>query len=74
MMVSILPYVQITLGVLLTLGILLQRSDATLGTAFGVDASGGAQFSRRGFERILFFVTLTVGGLFIISTFLALIL
>ncbi|MCK5060151.1 MAG: preprotein translocase subunit SecG [Candidatus Pacebacteria bacterium] len=73
MIEGILPYVQIILGVILILSILLQRSDASLGSAFGGDSGGGTQFSRRGFERVLFIGTIVVACLFTISAFLALI-
>lgn len=71
---NILPYIQITLAVLLTASVLLQQSDSGLGGAFG----GGDDFSgthtRRGFEKILFNATIILGILFVVSAFLALII
>ncbi len=72
--VSVLPYIQIILGVLLTIGILLQRSEASLGGAFGGDGWGGAAHARRGMEKTLFRATGILSILFILSIFAALIL
>ncbi len=73
--VLILPYAQIVLAVLLVVAILLQRTSASLGGAFG----GGDNFSsafhtRRGFEKTLFVASIAIAVLFVISAFLALIL
>ena len=70
---SALPYIQIVLGVVLIFVILIQRSDASLGSAFGGDSGGGTQFTRRGFERVLFIGTIVVACLFTFSALLALI-
>jgi len=71
---NLLPYIQILLSILLITVVLLQRSDAGLGGAFGGgdDFSGG--HTKRGAEKILFNLTIILGGLFILSTFLALII
>ncbi|MEK7180339.1 MAG: preprotein translocase subunit SecG [Patescibacteria group bacterium] len=69
---SVLPYIQILLSILLILGILIQRSEAGLGSGFGVDGFSSTHYSRRGFEKVIFNVTIVVTILFIISTFLAL--
>lgn len=72
---SILPYIQIALSIVLVALVLLQRSEAGLGGAFG----GGDGFSsgfhtRRGMEKTLFTGTIVVGGLFVIASFLSLFL
>ncbi len=71
---NILPYIQIILSVLLVVSILLQQSGNDLGGAFG----GGDDFSnkhtRRGLEKTLFNITVIIAILFVISTFVALIL
>jgi protein translocase SecG subunit len=71
-MTGILPYIQIVLSILLIGGILLQRSDASLGSAFGADSVGGTRYARRGFERTMYIATIVVAILFTISAFLTL--
>lgn len=73
-MVQILPYIQILLSILLVGGVLLQRSEASLGSAFGGDSAMGGRFMRRGFEKLLFNATLVISVLFIISAFASLLL
>lgn len=73
-MAQILPYIQILLSVLLVTGILLQRSDAGLGAAFGGGDSGSTHNTRRGFEKLLFNGTIILGILFALSAFLSLLL
>lgn len=71
---NLLPYIQILLSILLMVVVLVQQSDAGLGGAFG----GGDNFSgghtKRGAEKILFNATIVLGILFVLSTFLALII
>ena len=71
---SILPYIQIVLAVILITAILLQRTGAQVGGAFG----GGDNFSsafhtRRGFEKTLFIITIIIAILFVISSLISLI-
>ncbi|OHA91290.1 MAG: preprotein translocase subunit SecG [Candidatus Zambryskibacteria bacterium RIFCSPHIGHO2_01_FULL_49_18] len=73
-MVQALPYIQIVLSVLLVAGILLQRSEASLGSAFGSDSAGGTRFTRRGFEKTLFNGTILIAVLFVLSAFASLLL
>ncbi|MBX4189270.1 preprotein translocase subunit SecG [Candidatus Parcubacteria bacterium] len=68
-MASILPYIQIILSLLLIGAILLQRSEAGLGSAFGADGMNMARYSRRGFERILFIGTILIAVLFAVTAF-----
>ena len=70
---AVLPFTQILLAILLIGGILLQRSEASRGSAFGVDGFSSTRYARRGFEKLLFNGTIVVAILFIISTFIALI-
>lgn len=70
-----LPWIQIVVSVSLTALILLQRSGAELGGAFGGgDASAGTLYTRRGFERVLFFATIILSVVFILSNFGALLI
>ena len=73
-MLQILPYIQAVLSILLVVGILLQRSEASLGTAFGSGDAVGSKFSRRGFEKILFNATILIAILFLASTFATLLI
>jgi protein translocase SecG subunit len=66
---NILPYIQITLAVILVILILLQPTDADAGGSFG----GGAVstwHTRRGAEKIIFTGTILVAILFIGSVVL----
>ncbi len=67
-----LPYIQILLSVLLVGGVLMQRSEAALGAAFGDDSWSSVKHSRRGAEKILFIGTIIVSILFVLSAFAAL--
>jgi len=71
---NLLPYIQIILSILVMAVVLLQQSDAGLGGAFGGgdDFSGG--HTKRGFEKTLFYITITLGVLFVASAFLALLI
>ena len=62
-----LPYVQIGLSVLLIVCVLLQRTGASLGGAFGADNFSSGFHTRRGLERTLFHATIVLGILFAIS-------
>lgn len=64
---AVLPYVQIALSVLLMAAILLQRTGASLGGAFGADNFSSGFHTRRGFEKILFQSTIVLGILFALS-------
>lgn len=70
---GILPYLQITLSVVLVLCIILQQTGASLGGAFGGDNFSAGYHTRRGAEKVLFYATIVVGVLFVASSFAALI-
>jgi protein translocase SecG subunit len=74
LVVQILPYVEISLGVLLVMSILLQQSSAGLGGALGGSDAASFQHVRRGFEKFLFIFTIVCGILFALSALLAIIL
>lgn len=69
----LLPYIQVTLAVLLSVGVLLQQTAAGLGGAMGDNFSSGFH-TRRGFEKFTFNATIILAILFAISAFLALII
>lgn len=72
-MASILPYIQIVLSVILCTAILMQRSEAGLGGAFGGSDTGGVFHTKRGFEKVLFIATIIIAILFALSALGALI-
>ena len=73
-MAQILSYIQIVLSLLLIAGVLLQRSEGSLGSAFGGGGSTGGHFMRRGFEKTLFNATIVIAVLFALSAFANLLL
>jgi protein translocase SecG subunit len=73
--VQILPYIQLGLSVILIALILLQQSEADLGSAFGGGETLNAPaHTRRGFERVIFISTIVVAALFAASSLVAVIL
>ncbi len=70
--VTVLPYIQIVLSLLLVGGILLQRSDAGLGGAFGGDGFSSTKFERRGFEKLSFQITIGIAVAFVALSVIAL--
>lgn len=64
MVLTALPYVQIVISVLLIAAILLQRTGASLGGAFGSDNFSSGFHTRRGAEQTLFYATIVLGVLF----------
>jgi preprotein translocase subunit SecG len=71
---AILPYVQIGLSVLLIAAIVLQRTGASLGGAFGADNFSSGFHTRRGLEKTLFHATIALGILFALSALINLLL
>jgi preprotein translocase subunit SecG len=73
-MKSLLPYIQLILSVLLVAAVLLQRTGAQVGGAFGgSDNFSSAFHTRRGLEKGLFVVTIIIGILFAVSALIGLI-
>jgi len=69
-----LPFLQIGLAVLLIGAILMQRTGASLGGAFGADNFSSGFHTRRGLERTLFYVTIVLGILFAVSALINLLI
>lgn len=63
----VLPFVQIALSVLLIGAIIMQRTGASLGGAFGADNFSSGFHTRRGLEKTLFYATIILGILFGVS-------
>ena len=62
-----LPNIEITLSLLLIIGIVLQQRGANLGGAFGGDNFASTFYKRRGAEKFLFRSTIVVALLFVAS-------
>ena len=73
-LVTALPYIQIALSALLIVAILMQRTGASLGGAFGADNFSSGFHTRRGIERTLFNATIVLGILFAVSALVSLFL
>ena len=73
MLLTILPYIQMVVAILLITTILLQKRGAGLGAAFG-GGEGGSYATRRGFDKILFYLSVVLSILFIFSAFINLLL
>ena len=64
-LIDILPYIQIVLSILLVIVILLQKSDESLGGAFGgSDSVDTVKTTRRGSEKTLFNAAIVIAVLF----------
>lgn len=72
LLAQILPWIQIILAILLVAGVLLQRSDESLGSAFGGSSGGGVFYAKRGLEKQIFIATIVVSILFLIASILTL--
>lgn len=71
---GLLPYIQITLSILLIITILLQQTGSGLGGAFGADNFSAGFHTRRGLERTLFQATIVLGILFAATALVSLFL
>ena len=74
-LIAVLPYIQIALSILLVVAILIQKSEAGVGGSFGGSDNFNAGFqTRRGFEKKLFYFTIILAVLFVVSALLILVL
>ncbi len=64
-----LPFVQIILSILMIAAIMLQQRGSSLGGAFGGDNFSSAFHKRRGAELFLFKFSIGIAILFVLSTF-----
>jgi len=71
---QILPYAQIILAVILVTAILLQQSSAGVGGALGGSSNESFHHTRRGFEKFLFYLSITCGILFALFALLSIII
>ncbi len=71
---QVLPFVQIGLSALIIVSVILQRTGASLGGAFGADNFSSGFHTRRGLEKTLFTATIVLGVLFAGSALLNLLI
>ena len=71
---TVLPYVQITLSILLVAAVLLQQRGSSLGGAFGGDNFSATYHRRRGAESFLFKLSVALGILFVAAAFISLVI
>lgn len=69
-MASFILFLQIVLAVLLILVILVQQKGTGLGSTFGGDLS--FYRTKRGAEKFLFYATIFLAGLFVVSSLVSL--
>jgi len=74
LVLTILPWVQIVLSVLLIAVVLLQQNEAGLGAGFGGSSGESFQRTRRGAEKVLLNATIILGILFALTSLAALFL
>ena len=65
-LVTVLPWMQIILSVILVAAILLQQTGAGVGGAFG-GGDDSIRYTRRGMEKVLFYLSIVVAILFALS-------
>jgi preprotein translocase subunit SecG len=63
--ITALPYLEISLSLLLIVGVVLQQRGAGLGGAFGGDNFASTFYKRRGAEKFLFNATIVIAILFV---------
>ena len=74
-LIGALPYIQIILAILIVAAVLMQKSEAGVGGAFGGgDSWNSAYHTRRGFEKFLFNFTVILGILFALVSLIALVI
>ncbi len=65
-LVTILPWTQIILSIILIASILLQQTGAGVGGAMG-GSDDSIHYTRRGMEKVLFYLTIITATLFAVS-------
>lgn len=63
----VLPWIQIVTAILLIVFILLQQSEAGLGSAFGGGAGSGVSYTKRGLEKFLLFASIGLAVVFVLA-------
>lgn len=63
---SILPYIQILLAILMVILVLIQQTESDAGGSFGGGATSNWH-TRRGAEKFIFYLTIVISILFVAS-------
>ncbi len=72
-LVNVLPWAQIMLSIVLISTILLQQTGAGVGGAMG-GGDDSVHYTRRGMEKLLFYVSIVIAILFALSAFVILLI
>ncbi len=72
-LVTILPWGQIILSIMLTATILLQQTGVGVGGAMG-GSDDSIHYTRRGMEKVLFYLSIILAILFALSAFVMLLI
>ncbi|MFA6094434.1 MAG: preprotein translocase subunit SecG [Candidatus Paceibacterota bacterium] len=70
---NLLPYIQLVLSALLVVAVLIQTSEAGLGSSFGSDGSSAGFRTRRGFDKVIFIATIIIAILFAAASLVSII-
>lgn len=70
-MKSVISVIQIILAIFLILVIIIQQKGSGLGSAFGGDLS--FYRTKRGAEKLLFYSTIAIAGIFILASLIGLV-
>jgi len=63
-MIKILQIVELVIAILLVVVVLIQQRGTGLGGAFGSESA--AYYTRRGFEKFLYYATIVLGSIYVI--------
>jgi protein translocase SecG subunit len=72
-MFQLLSIVQVSLAILLTTLVLIQRANTDASGAFGADGGSGAALEKRGVEKTLHRLTIVIATMFVLSVLFPLI-
>jgi protein translocase SecG subunit len=69
---NILASIQIVISIIIVGSVLIQQRGSGVGSLFGGQSMGGGEFyrARRGFEKFVFYLTIVMATLLVVSSFL----
>ncbi len=73
LILKFLPYIQLALSALLVVVVLIQTSEAGLGSSFGSDGASSNFRTRRGLDKVIFIATIIIAILFAASSLVSVI-